>query len=57
MTKNAKGVPWVSSVVLHPRIAYSGESTPTASEVKELHHRAHEECFIANSVRTEVTVE
>jgi organic hydroperoxide reductase OsmC/OhrA len=57
MTKNAKGVPWVSSVVLHPRIAYSGERTPTASEVKELHHRAHEECFIANSVRTEVTVE
>jgi organic hydroperoxide reductase OsmC/OhrA len=57
MTKNAKGVPWVSSVVLHPRISYSGDRTPTASEVAELHHLAHEECFIANSVRTEVTVE
>jgi organic hydroperoxide reductase OsmC/OhrA len=57
MTKNEKGVPWVSSVVLHPRIAYGGERTPTASEVEELHHLAHEQCFIANSVRTEVTVE
>jgi organic hydroperoxide reductase OsmC/OhrA len=57
MAKNAKGVPWVSSVVLHPRIEYSGDRTPTPSQVKELHHQAHEECFIANSVRTEVTVE
>jgi organic hydroperoxide reductase OsmC/OhrA len=57
MTKNDKGVPWVSSVALHPRIAYSGERKPTASEVGQLHHQAHEQCYIANSVRTEVTVE
>jgi organic hydroperoxide reductase OsmC/OhrA len=56
MTKNDKGVPWVSSVALHPRIAYSGDKTPTAEEVRELHHLAHEQCYIANSVRTEVTV-
>jgi organic hydroperoxide reductase OsmC/OhrA len=57
MTKNDKGVPWVSSVALHPRITYSGGRVPTASEVEELHHLAHEQCFIANSVRTEVTVQ
>jgi len=57
MSKNDKGVPWVSSVVLHPKITYSGDRVPTASEVEELHHLAHEQCFIANSVRTEVTVE
>lgn len=57
MTKNDKGVPWVSSVALRPRITYSGDRVPAASEVEELHHLAHEQCYIANSVRTEVTVE
>lgn len=57
MTKNDKGVPWVSSVVLRPRITYSGDKLPSVSEVKELHHLAHEQCYIANSVKTEVTVE
>jgi organic hydroperoxide reductase OsmC/OhrA len=57
MTKNDKGVPWVSSVVLHPRITYSGDKLPTAQEVEELHHLAHDQCYIANSVKTEVTVE
>jgi len=57
MTKNEKGVPWVSSVVLHPKITYSGDKLPSASEVEELHHLAHEQCYIANSVKTAVTVE
>jgi organic hydroperoxide reductase OsmC/OhrA len=57
MTKNDKGIPWVSSVVLHPKITYSGDKVPTATEVEELHHLAHEQCYIANSVRTHVTVE
>jgi organic hydroperoxide reductase OsmC/OhrA len=56
MTKNERGVPWVSSVVLHPKIVYSGERLPTAAEEEVLHHEAHEQCFIANSIRTEVTV-
>jgi organic hydroperoxide reductase OsmC/OhrA len=57
VTRNEKGTPWVSSVVLHPEIAYSGERVPTEAEVAELHHQSHEQCFIANSVRTAVTVE
>ena len=56
MTKNEKGVPWVSSVALDPQVSYSGEKLPTLAEVKHLHHMAHEQCFIANSVKTEVTV-
>jgi organic hydroperoxide reductase OsmC/OhrA len=56
MTKNEHGVPWVSSVTLHPRIIYGGEKQPTAADVKALHHAAHEQCFIANSVKTEVIV-
>lgn len=57
MTKNERGVPWVSSVALRPRIAWSSEKIPTPAELDHLHHQAHEQCFIANSVRTEVTVQ
>jgi len=57
MTKNEHGILWVSSVVLHPRITYSGAKTPTPEEEDQMHHAAHEQCFIANSVKTDVTVE
>jgi organic hydroperoxide reductase OsmC/OhrA len=56
MTKNERRVSWVSSVVLHPRIAYAGGKRPSAEQELALHERAHEQCFIANSVRTEITV-
>jgi organic hydroperoxide reductase OsmC/OhrA len=56
MTKNEKGIPWVSSVRLSPKIAYAAERMPTPADEKRLHHLAHEQCFIANSVRTEITV-
>jgi organic hydroperoxide reductase OsmC/OhrA len=56
MTKNERGVAWVSSVTLHPRIAYSGTTLPTPADEEHLHHLAHEQCFIANSIKTEVTV-
>lgn len=56
MTKNERGVPWVSSVMLHPQIAYSGDKVPMPADEARLHHMAHEQCFIANSIKTEVTV-
>ncbi len=57
MTKNAAGVPWVSRIALRPEIQYGGERRPTPEEAAALHHEAHEQCFIANSVRTEIVVE
>ena len=57
MTKNERGIPWVSSVTLHPRITYSGDRKPTAEEETQMHHDAHAGCFIANSVKTDVKVE
>ncbi|MEX0613267.1 MAG: OsmC family protein [Pirellulales bacterium] len=57
MTKGTNGVPWVSTVTLHPRIVYGGDKRPTADEEHQLHHNAHENCFIANSVKTDVKVE
>jgi organic hydroperoxide reductase OsmC/OhrA len=56
MTKNEKGVLWVSSVILQPKIAYSGDKLPSPADEERLHHLAHEQCFIANSIKTEVTV-
>lgn len=56
MTKNEKGVPWVSSVTLPPKIVYSGENLPTPADEERLHHLAHEQCFITNSIKSEVTV-
>jgi organic hydroperoxide reductase OsmC/OhrA len=46
----------VTRVTLRPQITYEGRR-PTAEESAHLHHEAHEECFIANSVKTEVRVE
>jgi organic hydroperoxide reductase OsmC/OhrA len=56
MAKSETGRIWVAKVVLRPKVAWEG-SGPDAATVEELHHLAHDECFIANSVRTEVTCE
>jgi organic hydroperoxide reductase OsmC/OhrA len=56
MEKNADGKLAVTRVELRPRIAFSGERRPTPDEIAKLHESAHHNCFIANSVRTEVTV-
>jgi len=56
MRKTAEGRIAVTRVALRPRITFEGRQ-PTVQELDALHHAAHEECFIANSVRTEVVVE
>jgi organic hydroperoxide reductase OsmC/OhrA len=47
---------WVSRVILRPKVEFSG-NTPTSEDVEALHHVAHERCYIANSVKTEVLIE
>lgn len=56
LEKNEAGKMVVSHVTLRPRIAYDG-AAPDRATAEELHHRAHEECFIANSVKTRVVTE
>ena len=56
MTKNEHGKMWISSVVLSPRIVWSGGKEPTPEELQALHDGAHHDCFISNSVKTEVVV-
>ena len=56
MTKNERGKLFVSRVTLRPAITFGGEKRPSAAELEALHHEAHEECYIANSVLAEVVV-
>jgi organic hydroperoxide reductase OsmC/OhrA len=56
MEKNAAGRYWVARVTLRPAIDFS-DREPNAGELARLHHEAHEQCFIANSVTTDVRVE
>jgi organic hydroperoxide reductase OsmC/OhrA len=46
---------WITRVILRPKIVF--ETAPDAATLAEMNHMAHEQCFIANSVKTEVTVE
>jgi organic hydroperoxide reductase OsmC/OhrA len=55
LEKNAEGRLAVTRVALRPVIGYAGRA-PDAAEAERLHHLAHEACFIANSVKTEVVV-
>ncbi len=57
MTTNERRVPWISSVTLHPQIVYGGDRRPSPEEEERLHHEAHEQCFIANSIMTDVAVD
>jgi organic hydroperoxide reductase OsmC/OhrA len=47
---------WISKVTLRPVVSFAG-TAPSREEHAALHERAHEKCFIANSVKTEVRVE
>jgi organic hydroperoxide reductase OsmC/OhrA len=56
LTKGSDGRWWVSRVVLAPRIVYGEGGSPSPEAEAALHARAHAECFIANSVKTEVVI-
>ncbi|GJL63434.1 MAG: peroxiredoxin [Nitrospirales bacterium] len=47
----------ITRVILRPRVKFGGPNLPTSEQIAALHDGAHRECFIANSVTTEVTVE
>jgi len=57
MAKNEDGKIAITHAVLRPRVVFGGERRPDAEELSRMHESAHRNCFIANSVRTEVAVE
>jgi organic hydroperoxide reductase OsmC/OhrA len=57
LAKNADGKAAVTRVTLRPDVSFSGGKIPSREELDRMHHEAHEECFIANSVKSEVRCE
>jgi organic hydroperoxide reductase OsmC/OhrA len=55
LEKRPDGTVAMTRVSLHPRVTRGGDP-PDEATIAGLHHRAHEECFIANSVTADVTV-
>ncbi|MEM7207934.1 MAG: OsmC family protein [Pseudomonadota bacterium] len=57
MSENENKQLAMTKVTLRPKISFSGDNEPTIEQLEKMHHRAHELCFIANSVKTEVVTE
>lgn len=56
LEKNEQGALAITRVELHPEITFAPGAGPDAGALEALHHEAHLQCFIANSVRTQITV-
>lgn len=56
MTAGDDGKQWISLITLHPDIVFTGDNVPNDAQLAELHHDAHEGCYIANSIRSEIVV-
>ena len=57
MAENASGKQAMTKVTLRPKVVFAGDRIPDRAEIDSMHHEAHAECFIANSVLTEVLCE
>lgn len=57
MENDSDGNMAMTKVTLRPKVDFSGEKLPTLEQVEKVHHQSHQECFIANSVKTEVCVD
>lgn len=57
MAKNENGKLAITEVTLKPKISFSGDKIPSSEQVEKLHDKAHRNCFIANSVNSEIKIE
>ena len=57
LEKNDAGKMFMKTITLRPQVAFSGDKTPSTDEMNALHHSAHEECFIATSLKSEILIE
>jgi organic hydroperoxide reductase OsmC/OhrA len=57
LSKDAAGKLAMTRVTLRPDVKFAGDKRPTADEITAMHHEAHEQCFIASSVKTDVRCE
>lgn len=56
LSADERGRMSMTQVRLNPQVIWAGEKTPTPEQLRELHHKAHEACFIANSFRGDVAI-
>ena len=57
MTKSFRGIPWVSQITLRPQITWAPDRLPNDETIAALHESAHDQCFIANSIKSTIVVE
>lgn len=57
LIRRSDGKLWLGEVILRPRVRFATGMAPDAAQLAEIHHQAHEDCFIANSVKTEIRIE
>lgn len=55
--KDTDGRMSMTKVKLRPKVKFSGERQPTFQQLEKMHHQSHEQCFLANSVKTEIVTE
>jgi organic hydroperoxide reductase OsmC/OhrA len=56
MAADERGRKSITRIVLNPKVQFSGPRPPDAAAVDRMHHEAHEQCYIANSLRSEIAV-
>lgn len=57
MERRPDGRTAMTKIILRPHARYSGDDVPDGEQIERLHHRAHEMCFIANSVTADIVTE
>ena len=57
MEKDSDGNISMTKVTLRPYVEFSGAKRPTMEQLEKMHHQSHQQCFIANSVKTEIVTE
>jgi len=57
LDRGPSGKLWMARVVLRPRVRFANGTAVDEATLADLHHKSHENCFLANSVTTNVTVE
>jgi len=56
MGKNEQGKMALLEIVLKPKLLFEGSKIPSQEQLERMHHQAHEECFIANSIKTNIKI-
>jgi organic hydroperoxide reductase OsmC/OhrA len=57
LSKNEQGKTMISQITLHPKVVFRGDKVPDSKALSDLHHKAHQSCFVANSLLTKVIIE